>query len=134
MIVIPRSIFKKIVDYSNSELPIEACGYLAGTGLIVKQFYPVRNADNSDEHFSFDPEEQFAVLDKSNQEGLELIAVFHSHPSTPARMSKEDIKLAQDPDIFYVIYSVKEGELRAFKVGEDKGITETVIEYPDNKT
>ena len=42
----------------------------------------------------------------SREMGIDLIAVYHSHPKSPARMSKEDIKLAYDPNVSYVIVSL----------------------------
>ncbi|PIU47526.1 MAG: hypothetical protein COS94_06795, partial [Candidatus Hydrogenedentes bacterium CG07_land_8_20_14_0_80_42_17] len=36
------------------------------------------------------------------------LGVYHSHPATPARPSQEDIKLAFDPSISYVIISLAE--------------------------
>jgi proteasome lid subunit RPN8/RPN11 len=38
--------------------------------------------------------------------GLEILANYHSHPETPARPSQEDIRLAFDPNISYVIVSL----------------------------
>ena len=64
------------------------------------------NIDHSPEHFSFDPAEQFKVLREARKEGLEIIANYHSHPATPARPSVEDIRLAFDPQISYVIVSL----------------------------
>ena len=38
--------------------------------------------------------------------GFAMRAVYHSHPETPARPSAEDIKLAYDPSLSYVIVSL----------------------------
>ena len=40
--------------------------------------------------------------------GLELLAIYHSHPETPARPSAEDIRLALTPDVIYVIVSLQD--------------------------
>jgi len=64
------------------------------------------NVDHSPEHFSFDPAEQFQTLRSARDAGLELIANYHSHPSTPSRPSEEDIRLAYDPEIIYIIVSL----------------------------
>jgi proteasome lid subunit RPN8/RPN11 len=37
---------------------------------------------------------------------LETLANYHSHPESPARPSQEDIRLAYDPGISYVIVSL----------------------------
>lgn len=126
MILIPEKIIGRIKRQSERELPNEACGYLAGKDQEASVIYEMTNADRSPEHFSFIPEEQFKVLKESRTKGLELIAVYHSHPSTPARMSEEDIRLAVDPDIVYVIYSLKDGTINGFKVEEGSVIDEEV--------
>ena len=57
-------------------------------------------------HFSMDPTEQFAAVKECRNQGLKIRAVYHSHPETPARPSDEDIKLAHDPSLSYVIVSL----------------------------
>jgi proteasome lid subunit RPN8/RPN11 len=76
------------------------------------------NVDASAEHFSFSPEEQFRVMKDARVKGFEMIAVYHSHPATPARLSEEDIRLAYDPDMVHVIISLKDGnvDIKAFSV------------------
>lgn len=45
-------------------------------------------------------------------------AVYHSHPATPARPSAEDIRLANDPSISYVIVSLAgpEADVKSFLI------------------
>lgn len=115
---IKREIIKEIVEHARKEAPIEACGYLAKeNGVIVKTF-KLTNVDKSKEHFSFDPKEQFASLRQARQERLEISAVYHSHPATPARPSDEDIELAYDPNLIYVIVSLAERvpEVKGFRI------------------
>ncbi|RKX78583.1 MAG: hypothetical protein DRP87_05890 [Spirochaetes bacterium] len=116
MIKIPAGIVERIKKQAMEEAPIEACGYLGGRGDVVREIFPMTNTDKSPEHFSFSPEEQFEVLNRAREMELELIAVYHSHPATPARMSEEDIRLAYDPDFIYLIYSLSDDKLKAFRV------------------
>ena len=106
MIKIPQSVYNEVVAHALKDNPIEACGYLAGINGEVKYAIPMKNTDESNEHFSFDPQEQFDAFKKTKSEGLRLIAVYHSHPETPARPSEEDIRLAYDPNVSYVIVSL----------------------------
>jgi proteasome lid subunit RPN8/RPN11 len=53
-----------------------------------------------------DPKAQFQVGREARKDGLEILANYHSHPETPARPSLEDIRLAFDPNISYVIVSL----------------------------
>jgi proteasome lid subunit RPN8/RPN11 len=119
MIIIPRNIIDGIIEQARRELPDEACGLLVGIeGEALKQ-YPLTNVDHSPEHFSFDPREQFQVLQDARKEGWQIIANYHSHPESPARPSKEDIRLAYDPDIIYIILSLQDKQnpvIKAFKI------------------
>jgi len=105
---IPNAIFIELVDHARSNAPIEACGILAGRGRTVERFYPMTNTDASSDHFLMDPAEQFSVVKDMRAAGLEMLAVYHSHPQTPARPSREDIRLALTPDVVYVILSLQE--------------------------
>jgi len=106
MIRIPTHIYDGIVAQAYAELPNEACGLLVGKqGEVAKQ-HALTNIDHSNEHFSFDPAEQFQVFRSARTEGLEILANYHSHPETPSRPSVEDIRLAYDPNILYLIVSL----------------------------
>lgn len=115
---ITLEIIERISEHSRDGLPNEACGLLTGVDDTVLRFYPMTNTDASAEHFSFDPAEQFAVLREARSEGHRIIANYHSHPATPARPSDEDIRLAFDPDIIYVIVSLAGArpDLKAFRI------------------
>ncbi len=127
MIQIPRSIVNGIVLQARAELPNEACGLLAGKDAVAHKRYGLTNADASPEHFTFLPAEQFAVLRSARAEGLDVIANYHSHPATPARPSEEDIKLAFDPNILYIIVSLASVEpvVKAFHIRQ--GVVENVV-------
>ena len=108
MLKIKQNIIDKIIAQGQHETPLEACGYLAEKdGLICKHF-ELTNIDKSPVHFSMDPAEQFAALNECRNLGLKIRAVYHSHPETSARPSDEDIRLAYDPSLRYVIVSLAE--------------------------
>lgn len=131
-IKVQKSICEKILAHAERELPIEACGYLAGKDGVVTRIFELTNIDQSNEHFSFDPKEQFDVMRTTREEGLDIIANYHSHPETPARPSEEDIKLAYDPNILYFIASLADGnkDIKAFSIkdGEVEKIKIEVVE------
>ena len=115
---IEREIYRQIVDEATATAPLECCGYLAGVGQTITRAYPMKNMDQSRVHFSFDPGEQFATIKKARKENLKMLAVYHSHPETPARPSEEDIRLAFDSEISYVIVSLcaEPAEVRSFQI------------------
>ncbi|MBE0490933.1 MAG: M67 family metallopeptidase [Sulfurospirillum sp.] len=116
MIKIPQNVYEMMVEHAKRDLPNEACGYLAGKHKEVHYAICMTNTDASCEHFSFDPQEQFDAFKQTQKEGLQLIGVYHSHPQTPARPSEEDIVLAYDPRISYVIISLcaQEPDMKSF--------------------
>jgi proteasome lid subunit RPN8/RPN11 len=118
MIRLPRPIYDAILKQARSQMPDEACGYLAGKNGVVEKHFELTNTDHSPEHFTMDPKEQFQAIREARTLGLEMIAVYHSHPETPARPSEEDIRLAFDSSIYYVIVSLKDdsGDIKAFKI------------------
>lgn len=120
MLYIPQQIIDQLFDHAKSGLPEEICGYLAGTDRTVSRHFELTNVDHSPEHFSFDPAEQFQTVREARKAGLEILANYHSHPATPARPSEEDIRLAFDPNISYVIVSLA-GELPDIKSFKIKG-------------
>ncbi len=111
-------IIEAIIGHARRELPLEACGYLATDGETVCRHYELTNTDRAGDHFSMDPGEQFAAIGDMRSRDLRLAAVYHSHPETPARPSAEDIRLAFDPDISYVIVSLAGPDpvTRAFRI------------------
>ena len=128
MIRITSEIVKKIFEQGKTEAPFEACGYLAGKNDWVEKYYPMTNVSKSEDHFLLDPKEQFEVLKEVRKEGFEILAVYHTHPISPARPSAEDIKLAYDPNMVYVIVSLlnKDCIIKAFKIKQGR-VTEEVL-------
>lgn len=118
MLHVPQQIISDLFDHAKTGLPEEVCGYLAGVGREVTRQYRLTNVDHSNEHFSFDPKEQFHVVREVRKDGLEILANYHSHPETPARPSQEDIRLAFDPNISYMIVSLADNlpDVKSFRI------------------
>src|SRR5664280_1404233 len=108
--IIAENIIEEITAHARREDPIEACGYLGSVDNRITAIYEIKNIESREDHFSFDPQEQFAAHKKARQAGLKIISVYHSHPVTPARPSAEDIKLAYDPAPLYIIISLMDGK------------------------
>ena len=120
MLQIPHHIFERMVEQAAEQAPVEACGILAGKDDCVEVFHEMVNSDNSPEHFMFQPKEQFEVVKKMRAAGHEMLAIYHSHPASPARPSEEDIRLALTPDVVYVILSLAGDEpvVKGFSITE----------------
>jgi len=105
---IPTNIFEQMVAQAKALAPIEACGILAGKDNKAEKLFEMTNADNRSDHFMMEPKEQFTVVKNIRSADLEMLAIYHSHPETPARPSAEDIRLALTPDVIYVIVSLQD--------------------------
>lgn len=118
MLQISQRIIDELIGHARKGLPEEVCGYLAGIDRKVTRQFTMTNVDHSPEHFSFDPAEQFQVMREARKAGLEILANYHSHPKTPARPSEEDIRLAYDINISYVIVSLASelAEIKSFMI------------------
>ena len=106
-ITITEEAYQSLLAQARNDAPIESCGYLLGPdNKTATVNYPMHNIDQSEEHFSFDPKEQFAAVKYARQNGLVIVGNWHSHPASPSRPSAEDIRLAFDPNILYFILSL----------------------------
>lgn len=130
--------YESILAHCRACLPNEACGLLGGTrngcDKEIKKVYLLTNTDKSDKHFSMDVKEQLATVKDMRINGFELLGSFHSHPKSPSFPSEEDLRLAIDSHINYLIVSLMDTnkpEINAFNIAENGSITEErlVIEY-----
>ena len=126
---IPNNIFEQIVQQAKAQSPIEACGILAGRDGQVEKPHKMTNAEQKCEHFMMTPEEQFAVVKDIRSAGREMLAIYHSHPETPARPSAEDIRLALTPGVIHVIISLMDSKpaIKGFLIEEDR-VTEVPVQ------
>lgn len=130
MMRLKRELLDAIKKQGLNELPDEACGYLIGKDLeSLDENILMENVDHSPEHFSFAPADQFKALKTARSRNKSLLAVYHTHPETPARMSEEDKLLANDPNMVYLIYSLSDDVLKAFRINRDKEVNEVEFEF-----
>ena len=105
-LAIVHDVFEKMLEAARRAAPLEACGLLGGAEDCATAFYELANTDESGEHYSMAPQEQFAAIKDMREKGIHMLAIWHSHPATPARMSDEDLRLAYTPDAVYAILSL----------------------------
>lgn len=119
-LTIKASLIKEMIDHLETDLPNEGCGYISGTNDELKNLIKMTNVDQSPEHFTFNPKEQFAAVKEARNKKEELLAVYHSHPETPARLSEEDLKLFNDSKMAYIIVSFKDEkpDVKAYMVNK----------------
>ncbi len=135
-LTVEAHIMPAMLATAREAAPLEACGLLGGRNEHATEFYRLTNADASGEHYSMLPEEQFAAAKDMRAKDIKMLAIWHSHPATPARMSDEDLRLAYTPDVVYLILSLAKPDnpdLRGFVVKEGWPVEVEVALTPDTE-
>ncbi|MBI2330961.1 MAG: M67 family metallopeptidase [Chloroflexi bacterium] len=100
-----------MIAHVDSQLPLEACGLLAGRGSSVESVLVVTNQAQSPVRYVMDPIEQLHAFEWIESQGLDLLGIFHSHPMGPEMVSPTDIAEAAY-DVVYVIVFRTDGKWR----------------------
>lgn len=103
-LTISRRHWQEMLDHVERHLPLEACGLLAGISDRVEEVIRVRNQAQSPVRFVMDPYEQLKAFDWIDSHGLELLGIFHSHPTGPETASSTDIAEAAY-EVVHLIWS-----------------------------
>lgn len=101
---LPPDVVDALVAHAQAEAPDEACGLIVGRGGRAARAIPVANvAADSQHQYVMDPAALAAHLPRVDREGLDLIALYHSHPRGAPLPSPTDIAQATFPHTPYVI-------------------------------
>ena len=115
--MIPEPIRLELRAHAEDEAPNEACGLLLLRDGRAERYERGRNAAASPYRFELEVDPEIWFLE---DEGYEL-AVFHSHPSSPARPSRTDVEnVGLWTGRPYVILSLGTGELAAFTIADGR--------------
>jgi proteasome lid subunit RPN8/RPN11 len=131
-LVVPRALYEAMVGQALAEQPLECCGLLAGVidakssvGQVVKA-YPLVNALASPVEYESEPRSIIAAYRDMSISGLELLAVYHSHPTSAPLPSRKDIDrnwAVRDflGDVVHLIVSLAQSPplVRAWWLGEN---------------
>lgn len=105
---LPRYLADAIVAHARREVPRECCGVLAGPGGTVVEAFPLTNRAPGNELYETDAAElmdlEFRTLPSRN---WEIVAIYHSHPTSEAFPSATDVALAAWPGACYLICSLE---------------------------
>jgi proteasome lid subunit RPN8/RPN11 len=119
-VVIPAQGRAELEDHARAEDPNEACGLVVLRDGRAERYVPGRNAASSPYRFELEVDPEVWFLE---DDGYEL-AVFHSHPASPARPSRTDVEnIGLWEGKPYLILSGRTGDLAAFTI-EDGRIAE----------
>ncbi|HHY38298.1 MAG TPA: M67 family metallopeptidase [Clostridia bacterium] len=121
--LIAKEDYREIVRDCIDASPYEACGLISGyrvdSGLTVvaNRVYPARNLDGSATSYRVSPEDQIRIMLDMENEGFELVGIYHSHPDGRAYPSLTDVEQAFYPEAVYLIVGMKDGiEVRGYHI------------------
>jgi proteasome lid subunit RPN8/RPN11 len=119
-VVIPADVRAALEEHARAEDPNEACGLVVLRDGRAERYVRGRNAAASPYRFELDVDPEVWFLE---DDGYEL-AVFHSHPASPARPSRTDVEnIGLWEGKPYLILAGRTGDLAAFTI-EDGRIAE----------
>lgn len=125
---------EQIIAQAKSDAPNETCGLIAGKGGRARKVYALKNtAPTPRTNYYADPQELLSCFQDIDAMGLTHLAIYHSHPSSPAYPSPTDLAMAYYPDVVNLIISLMDASrviVRAFRI-VDKTITEVTLEIED---
>jgi len=142
VLLLPKSLWDRMVAHCLDCLPLEACGLLAGAPLPqpgdqgeqgrpqeVREIYPATNAARSARLYTVEPRDLLRADRAAESIGLALVGVWHSHTHTPAYPSPTDIAQAPDPSWHYVLVSLSDLEpvVRSYRIVDGRVDEEPVI-------
>jgi len=109
------------VAQATLDAPRETCGVLVGPAGQPVRICPLPNVDPEPVgRYTADPQSLLNVLRNLDERGWEVVAIYHSHPRSPAWPSPTDRERAAAwPEVVYLIVSLAGGEpvLSAFWLG-----------------
>jgi proteasome lid subunit RPN8/RPN11 len=106
---IARSLIDEMVAHAREDLPNECCGMVGGSDGEASVVIPVANSAASPLRFEMDPQGQYDALKAIEDEGVELLAIYHSHTKSAAYPSQTDVNQAVNwPDAIYLIVSLED--------------------------
>jgi proteasome lid subunit RPN8/RPN11 len=94
----------------------------------VVDVVPSANVAASAKVYEIDPKVLLRTFRRADDEGLEVLGVFHSHTHSPAYPSPTDIRQAPDPAWHYVLISlaVVPADVRSYRIVDEQVTPEHV--------
>ena len=118
-----RIFFDEMVEHGLAAFPNESCGLLAGKEGRPVKFFAMTNRDASPVTYRLDPKEQLQVFDEMDEQGWDLLGIFHTHTHSEAYPSDTDRAQAFYPEAEYLVMSLSDRAnpvLRSFAIVEDE--------------
>lgn len=117
---VSQALLDEMIEHTIADDPNECCGLIGGNGDEAKSLYRMENTAHSPLRYEMDPMEQYRIYTKIEEDGQEVVGIYHSHTRTAAYPSQTDINLASGwPDAVYFIVSLEnpdEPDVKGFMI------------------
>ncbi len=123
-IQIPRKITLQLLHLAQQSPEEEVCGLVGSVNGIATSCYPIQNtAEQTKTRYQLDSKQQIQAISIMREKKEDFFAIYHSHPTSPANPSATDIKLANYPEVLYLIISLNTKgvlEMRGFYIADER--------------
>lgn len=113
-LLVPRPLYDAMLAQAVAELPNECCGLLAGrvaNGVgRAERRYPLVNALACPTRYEADPKGLLDATRAMRPHGLDVLAIYHSHPTSDPVPSRTDLAQSFWPGTVYLIISLRTAE------------------------
>ena len=131
ILIIHHDQLNQLRKLAIGSLPNESCAILIGekseTKNIVKYILPLNNSAQSSTAFIIDSDELFSAYKKAKLMNLNVISIFHSHPSNPFPSETDKIYMYLNP-VIWIIYSTYSNSFKSFMIDSLNKFREIKIE------
>ncbi len=137
---LPAEMRDEMVQHAIDDLPNECCGIITGLDGTATRFYRCRNAEATPFRYNIDPRDILKVEREMDDQGWQVLVIYHSHVASDAYPSPTDVRLSQwpgtdpptdlYPGAYYVLVSLKDREnpsVRAYTIHAGE-VTEVPLE------
>ncbi len=117
-IILSNSQKTILKEHASNDSPNESCAILfgktEGQNGIVKEIFLAKNIENSPVNFTISNEQLIECYKMAEEKKLDVIGIFHSHPSSDAIPSNTDRKFMETNPVVWIIFSGISEEFKAY--------------------
>ena len=137
-LVLTQELQQQLIQISKTQLPNESCAVLFGNIIVndevfyeAIQIVEMENFAHSSVEFKIDELALYSAIKRSEEFGLKLLGIFHSHPDD-AYLSNYDRRTIEKisalyPEWIWVVYGNQSRSLRAFFLKKNHQFVELPI-------
>ena len=102
---LPAELWHQLVAHARAALPHEAVGLLAGAKGRISAAIPLPNVAPRG-RFLADPHAQYLAERRIRRAGMEVLAIYHSHPAGGTSLSPLDVEFAKEHACLHIVIAL----------------------------